>query len=243
MPLLSPEKTILTVRLAGLGGRILAHLIDLIIVAILITISVVGALFSLQFDEGLSQLVSALISVFGFFAYFILFEGLWNGQTLGKKAMNLRVRSADGTPITFMGAFGRNMLRAGDIVPGFYFVGIVAMFTNPRAQRMGDLIAGTIVCYEAPALPIFAPSPHQAGVHRFESAVGELRGMTDSEYLALRRYCDRYPELPVEVQIRLTRELWGPFARRHGIEPIAGVAPIQLAEAVVMRYGRIHGLL
>lgn len=67
--------------------------------------------------------------------------------------------------------------------------------------------------------------------------------MNQEEYDALRRFCDRFPELTPETQTRLLRELWEPLARRRSVPTLPNVHPIFLAEAVVMKYGRQHGLL
>jgi len=175
--------------------------------------------------------------------YFILQEGLWQGQTLGKKAAGLRVIMADGTPITFPAATYRNILRFGDFFPACYLIGFVLMFTNERAQRLGDLAAGTIVIHDPQVKPNFNPAPHRVGVHPFEATVGELRKMTLEEYFAIKRLCDRFPELPPETQTRSIGEIWQPFAEKHGIEPVAGVHPVYLMEAVIMSYGRQHKLV
>lgn len=242
--ILSPEKTILTYRLASLGSRILAHVLDfLIIITVIYGIAAVGIAIGGVLDPEVGISLTVVFAVAFPFLYFILLEGLWNGTTVGKKAVGIRVRMADGTPVTFGGALGRNLLRPADMLPGLYFVGIVAIMTNPRSQRIGDIVAGTVVVHERHAIPRFAPAPHTAGTHPFESHVGELRGMTLEEYNALRRFCDRFPELPKHVQEKMLAEVWRPIATRRSVPSIPNVHPLYLAEATVMKYGREHGLL
>ena len=67
--------------------------------------------------------------------------------------------------------------------------------------------------------------------------------MTIEEYNALRRFADRFPELPTPVQNKLIQEVYQPIARKRGIQPISNVHQLYLAEAAVMKYGREHGLL
>ncbi len=241
---LLPEKVVVSYRLANVGSRIVAHLVDLLIAfALIIVTDLLIGLTLGRVDTGLTSFFTLLVTTFGLFLYFSLFEGLWNGQTLGKKALSLRVRSIDGTPVTFVGALYRNLLRPADFLPFFYLVGMVAIFTNPRAQRLGDLGAGTIVTFEPRAVPRFTPAPHKFGLHPFESTVGNLSGMTLEEYFAIKRLCDRFPELAPAVQQRNIKELWEPFAQRRNVPHIPNVHPVYLMEAVVMSYGRSRGLI
>ena len=247
LTILSPEKTILTYPLAGIGRRVFAQLIDIaaifgITYALINVFSKIMALFGTEGAQALSGALIFLI-VATPFAYFILCEGLWNGRTVGKLACGLRVKMADGTPIKFSSAVGRNLIRLGDFLPMFYFAGLLATFTNPRAQRFGDLVANTVVVRDARAIPKFTPAPHKAGVHPFEPYIGELRGMTDEEYIVLKRFCDRFPELDRLIQDRLVQDIWVPFAADKHIDPIPNVHPLYLAEATVMKYGRQRGLL
>jgi uncharacterized RDD family membrane protein YckC len=246
LPLLTPDKTILYLRLAGLGNRVAAHLIDLLIFAFLMLIlsiflTIVGPLFGTTIAY-LMAFLPVVVSL-GPFAYFILFEGLWNGQTPGKRLFNLRVRMADGTPVTFAAALGRNLLRPADMLPGPYLVGVTAIFLNPRSQRVGDLVANTIVVLDQRRDTRYQTAPHKVGIHPLEHEVGDLRGMTREEYETLRRFCDRYPQLTATTQERLLRETWAPLAERRQVPALPNVHPIYLAEATVMKYGRQHGLL
>jgi len=244
LTILSPEKTILTYRLAGLGSRVGAHIIDLILAGAItfgaaLIVSYIGSVVDSRLASGIVLFMSFILP----FGYFIVLEGLWNGQTVGKKAFGIRVRLADGTPINFVAALGRNIMRPADMIPGLYFVGFLAIFTNAKSQRLGDLIANTVVCYERRSPVVFAAAPHTVGLHPLEVHVGELRGMTQEEYYALRRFCDRFPELSNVTQNRMLTELWMPIARRRNVPSLPNVHPIYLAEAVVMKYGRQHGLL
>ena len=247
---LSPEKTVLTYRLAGLGSRALAHFVDWLIIIVSFYIFTLIAIvfgFSLAFlSSDLSMMaIGAIVLMLSLypFAYFIFFEGLWNGQTLGKKMAGIRVRMADGTPITFAASTGRNLIRVADFLPLLYFLGTVAMFVNPKLQRVGDLVAGTIVTHDVRVVPHFNIAPHRVGIHPLENLVGELRNMTDAQYYVLRRYCDRFPELPPDVQHHLTTSVWMPMSELLGIKMQNDVHPLYLAEATVMKYGRVRGLL
>lgn len=250
LTLLSPEKTILTYRLAGLGSRLLAAFIDSILVVTVASILYSGlmavAALLAPANVDLLSIVSGASNIFfslSPFIYFILFEGLWKGQTPGKKLAQIRVRMADGTPLTFGASVSRNLLRVADFFPALFFGGMISILLSARLQRIGDHVAGTIVTVEDRIVQSFSVAPHRVGIHALESEVGELRNMTDAQYYLLRRYCDRFPELPSEVQDDLTASVWLPIAKNLGIPIRNDVHPVYLAEAAVMKYGRIRGLL
>lgn len=79
------------------------------------------------------------------FALLIAFEAI-TGRTPGKMALRLRVVRASGGRIGFWQAVGRNLLRAVDgLVYPFYLVGIIVVASTARRQRVGDLVARTLV--------------------------------------------------------------------------------------------------
>jgi uncharacterized RDD family membrane protein YckC len=240
--ILSPEKTLLSFRLAPITRRMWAQLLDLMI---LTGISSLATTLSLLFFSALPEFAfafSSFVTAFAFFGYFAISEAKFQGQTLGKKALNVRVISVDGTPITVRQAWLRNLLRIADLLPGAYVVGVTSILANPRAQRLGDMVAGTMVV-EPKVSTNFAAAPHRYGMHHFEQYLAELPNMTLEEYIAMKRLCDRFPYLPAEEQARSIQDLWVPFAERHQVPAFANVHPILMMEAVVMRFSRIHHLV
>lgn len=121
--------------------RILAFLID----AILFT--VVFGVFSnivATISETLGLILGGL-SIVLFFAYFIYFEAEY-GQTLGKMVMDIMVVTEDGNPIDYRESAVRNLLRIIDWIPHpLYIVGLIAIYLTDRNQRLGDLLADTVV--------------------------------------------------------------------------------------------------
>lgn len=240
---LSPEKTLLSFDAATLRQRFLAQFLDLFIIVLILTVvGMVSAAFSFAFGEGATAF-QAFFSTMIMFVYFVVSEGLWQGQTFGKKAAGIRVVSVDGTPITWGQAFMRNILRLADFMPAFYFMGILTSSLNYRSQRMGDLAAGTMVVVTSKYKKHFAPAVHTFGVHHFEQYVPNLDEMSLEEFLAMKRLCDRWPQLPVVEQKKSMNEIWEPFAKKHGVPAFSNVHPIYIMEAVVMKFSRMHHLL
>jgi uncharacterized RDD family membrane protein YckC len=84
---------------------------------------------------------------------FLLIAGVYyfgcestTGQTVGKRLLDIRVKSQDGTPATTRGVAIRTVLRIIDVLPLLYLVGfVVMMVTGTRLQRLGDLAGHTFV--------------------------------------------------------------------------------------------------
>ena len=84
----------------------------------------------------------------------MLFEGLDGGRTPGKRAIGLRVVHSGGEPLSFRGSVLRNLIRVVDLQPSVSgipsgLIGAVCILINKRAQRLGDLVAGTMVVRDA----------------------------------------------------------------------------------------------
>jgi len=156
------EHTAIHYFLAGIFERMVACIVDHIILAILFIIIVIISTFAVA-GMGLElgamlQSFMLLIAVVMAWLYFVLFEGLWEGKTPGKRMMRISVMSAQGTPLQFRQALVRNLLRVVDMLPHlgnlgnlaipFYGLGFISCFVTRKNQRLGDLAAGTIVVQE-----------------------------------------------------------------------------------------------
>lgn len=141
----TPEGVVFSLLLASPIVRMISWLVDaLVIVAATMALrSLVGVFFVIHSDFAIALffIISFTVTI----GYGIALEWLWNGQTLGKRLMRLRVVDENGLNIQFGQIVIRNLLRFVDQLPLFYFVGGVTALINTRAQRLGDLAAGTIV--------------------------------------------------------------------------------------------------
>ncbi len=142
----TPEGVVFSQLLAGPMTRFLAWLIDLFcIFVITLVIGVVLALFQL-ISVGFAQALGLLIQFVLMLGYSIVLEWYWRGQTFGKRVLRLRVMDAEGLRLKFSQVVVRNLLRFVDMLPTlFYLVGGVSCLLSRRSQRLGDLVANTIV--------------------------------------------------------------------------------------------------
>ena len=154
----APEHIVFRYVVAGPARRAVAQIIDLCVcygallilsVIVMVTFAGLEAVTGFKSPVGGSLLDAGVgvILVIAFAAqwlYSFLWEG-FTGRSPGKIALGLRVVMVSGQPIGFGAAALRNVLRAADVLPGTYLVGVVAMALSRRFQRIGDLVAGTMV--------------------------------------------------------------------------------------------------
>ncbi len=140
----TPEGINLSLSPAGPMPRMLAWLVDSLIriVIYIVTFIVLAILGST--GTGIALIITFLVEWF----YPVYFELFKNGQTPGKKSFNLYVVQENGSPVTPAASMIRNLLRFVDFLPLFYGFGLVSMLLNRRFQRLGDLVAATVVLYK-----------------------------------------------------------------------------------------------
>lgn len=159
----TPEQTQLEFPLAGIGSRFLAIAIDTLIQAAAGTVLLLIVVFVTSAKSPVwtaasnwVRAISILTSFSLLFAYFAIFEALWNGQTPGKHLMKLRVIQDSGRPINAFQSVARNLVRIVDAFPGVYVgvyaVGIISAILSSQNRRLGDFVAGTVVVHEKPVL-------------------------------------------------------------------------------------------
>jgi len=156
----TPENVAFGYTVAGIGSRFIAALVDSTIIVLLqlvvIAISVI-AMNGANLANVLGPWVSAILGLVAFllfWGYYIFFEMLWNGQSPGKRWVGLRVIRVDGTPITLAESIIRNLVRLVDFLPIGYGIGVITMFVNERARRLGDLAAGSLVVHDGGQLSL-----------------------------------------------------------------------------------------
>ena len=138
---------------AGVGSRIVAVIVDHIIVGIITAVIAIPMglqMFAMSATGVMDPAVlfGQMMGMWGlsfvlWILYFSYFEGK-SGQTLGKKVVNIKVTREDGKQPTFTDAVIRNVLRLIDMI-GIYILGFILILATEKKQRIGDLAARTIV--------------------------------------------------------------------------------------------------
>ncbi len=162
-----PEGVPLTFEISATGERLLAFLIDVVVVGVVCLVAaLLGGLAGSE-SLGTAFAILALFLITNF--YFIVFEIRGQGRTLGKRALGLRVIDRRGGALSGEAIFARNFLRQVEILgplvvvsapdalwPGaagwlrvcgvaWLVVFAVMPWLNRDRMRVGDLVAGTLV--------------------------------------------------------------------------------------------------
>ena len=148
---LTPENVPIRYRVAGLGSRFLAWLMDSGLIVLLGFAGLLVLVILENVREGIGSAVFLVWLFFLVWGYFLLFEWLWHGQTPGKRLLGIRVINLRGTSIGFIQSAVRNVLRVIDafpplgFIPVLYGLGFLVAACNRENRRLGDLAAGTLV--------------------------------------------------------------------------------------------------
>ncbi|GAB3837895.1 RDD family protein [Hymenobacter jeollabukensis] len=137
---------------ASVGERIAATLLDLVIMLGWVIAWVLINVYLLQLDTNGPGNGSTAFVIFIFalvllplFLYHLLSEVFFQGQSIGKKALKIRVISLNGAPPRFTQYLLRWVLRLVDIDLIYGVVAMACILGSGRGQRLGDMAAGTAV--------------------------------------------------------------------------------------------------
>jgi len=254
----TPEGISLDLVLAGLGSRIAAFLLDLVLQVAFFVLVVAVVVGTLNGGGQTSELVAGGIlsatALLDFIGYFVLCEMLWSGRSVGKKAAGLRVVRTEGTSVGFWSSLLRNVTRLVDMMPGFmYLVGSVLVLVTPKNQRLGDILGGTMVIRERQAAfalqsdtPFDDPrrwvvpgtvgptwyAPASLGLPP-QLANWDVSAVPEQELVLIRRFLAHRDGYQAQARWRLAVELAGrvwPFVSG----PQAPPPPEELLESVVL---------
>lgn len=166
----TPEGVPLPFTIASTGHRLLALVLDLLVIFLGSIAIWIGCLTAMIGGARGLGLAIALIATFTLRnAYFTICEARWGGRTIGKRVAGLRVIARDGGPLTAEAVLARNLTRELEVflplsvlllgrslapgLPGWalllatlwLFVFALLPLASRERLRCGDLVAGTLV--------------------------------------------------------------------------------------------------
>ncbi|MBF6328674.1 RDD family protein [Nocardia transvalensis] len=232
------EAVALELPIARIPTRAAAFLIDVVIQLVLGWMLLVGVLTLVaRLEPDLAWLEAAMVVtvVTVLVGYPTVCETLLRGRTLGKLALGLRVVRGDGGPIDFRHAITRGL--AGAIVDfwmlgGLGAVAVVTSLCSPRARRVGDILAGTVVVHDRARIPLPALAAAPPWLLDWAQQL-DLSGLSEDLALPVRQYLTRFRTLTPEVQTTLGHTLVTAVCTRLRTTPPPGYPPLHILGAVI----------
>ena len=250
----TPELVAIEMPIAGIGSRFVALVVDYLIwTAAFIALFIVAAVVlpalhafadvSGNWAVGIFFLIVFLLQ----WGYFTLFEAFGNGRTPGKRVMKIHVIHRSGRAISFVESLARNLVRAIDYLPSFYVAGVVTMFLNRQNQRLGDMVAGTLVVRDR---EIESPHWGELGTRTITAAAfsavaaitpphlsvvlpaSNLAKLSTGDLEVVERFFSRRLDLDLATRAAIAERIAGALRAKSGLEIPDGVSVETFLEAV-----------
>ena len=253
--IVTPENITFDYHVAGPFQRALAFLIDIgIRTIILIGLYILSLIIDYQLG-GIGHAMFQVVQLIVIWMYGILFEIYMNGQTPGKRILGLRSVTVDGKPMNAMQAVLRNMLRMADTFPlvapaafgvnwgnspvfqlsfiPTFMVGLLVMSMNKRFQRLGDLVAGTMVIVDQKQSTQGLHDVRHPNVLYIASLLPANFKPDQSMSQALAHFIDQRNRLAQQRRDEIAKHLAEPLCKQLKLDP--NINPDLLLQALYYR--------
>jgi len=223
---------VLDVQIAQLPVRAVGALIDIfvIIVGYLLGLMLWAATLT-EFDTALSAAVLIFFTAFAIIGYPLVFETATRGRSIGKIVMGLRVVSDDGGPERFRQVLFRALASLVEIWMLAGSPAIICSILSPKAKRIGDIFAGTVVVSERG--PRLSPPPAMPPSLAWWASSLQLTNLSAGQAEVARQFLSRAAQLDPQLRQQMAYRITGDVLARIAPPPPPG-APPQLVLAAVL---------
>jgi uncharacterized RDD family membrane protein YckC len=236
MSLVTPEGVVVDYSLADAGSRLGAGLIDLFVQLLAVLLLAIPIAFG---NVGLAiSVISWFVVIVG---YPTAFEVWGDGKTLGKRALGLQVRMANGSAVGFLPSFIRNLLRLIDAFPLLPLIGLVFILATKKHQRLGDFAASTVVvrllkknatAVTGPGFVGWDPSRPLVAIMPQELALLDVSMISAADVMTIQSFLTRRWTLDPQTRYQLGMQFFTAVKPRATGLP-TGVPPERALELIV----------
>jgi uncharacterized RDD family membrane protein YckC len=226
------DAVVLDVQIAQLPVRAVGALIDIMVI-------LGGYVFGLilwtatltEFDTALSTAVLIIFTALAIVGYPLVIETATQGRSVGKIVMGLRVVSDDGSPERFRQVLFRALASLVEIWMLFGSPAVICSILSPKAKRIGDIFAGTVVVSErGPKLNL--PPAMPPSLAWWASSL-QLSGLSAGQADIARQFLSRATQLDPRLRQQMAYRIAGDVVAHIAPPPPPG-APPQLVLAAVL---------
>jgi len=210
-------------KIASLGDRVVAQILDfLVMIGYAIAMGIIlfylnQALFNSSFYYPTAFFVTLYLP---FFFYDFICEVFMNGQSIGKKAMEIRVVKIDGSQPGIGSYFLRWILKPVDVFITQGSVAFLTILINGKGQRLGDLAANTTVIklkQDVNLEDILIPKVEE----KYEVVYAQVNLLNDSDIQIIKDVLNHKLNLDMYAYQNLVDKAKFGIARKMGVEPEA----------------------
>ncbi len=245
--IVTPEAVVLEFETAGVGSRGLAKIVDVtiqIVTLLVVVFAVLTAGAGLGGSQGTATAAYIVLLLMAFlilFGYPVLSEILWNGKTVGKAWLGIRVVTREGAPIKFRHAAVRGIIGIVEVYV-FTFIAILTTALSKTNQRVGDMAGGTIVIRErsAASSAVAVSFPPPPGMESYVQSL-DVSNLTSAQYQVIRSFLMRVFQFTPEARMALGVRLANPVALAMKHDPPPMVSPELFLACAASAYQMRHG--
>lgn len=232
------DAVVLDVQIAQLPVRTLSALIDIAVMAIgyLLGLLLWAATLT-EFDTALTSAILLIFTVLVLVGYPLILEAATRGRSVGKIALGLRVVSDDGGPERFRQALFRALASLVEIWMLFGSPAVICSILSPKAKRIGDVFAGTVVINERG--PRLGPPPTMPPALAWWASSLQLSGLSAGQAEVARQFLSRAAQLDRQLRVQMAYRIAGDVVSRIAPPPPPGAPPeLVLAAVLAERHRR-----
>lgn len=199
-------------ELATLQQRIFSHIIDIFIVGFIwlaLTI-IIGAVVgsAAQEDDFGALFLYFFLPIWGFIFYQLVSEVLANGQSLGKKAMNIKVVRLDGEEASLSDYLLRAIFHIVDTGMSLGVLAVLLVSSSGKRQRLGDMAANTTVIQMKQSVRFKLDDILKIDtLDKYEPEYPNVRILNEQDMLFIKNTIARYLEYRNPAHIKAIQEL------------------------------------
>jgi len=231
--LVTGEGVAVEVPAASVASRMASGAIDVVVTVVVL----VGGLLVLGL--GLGGASDAVTGIVGIVWSTVVIVGLpatvetfTRGRTLGKTALGLRAVRDDGGPVTGRHSLVRAMIGYVEV---YLLLGIPALLTamvHPRAKRLGDMAAGTVVVSQRATLRLTPPPGMPVQLLQWARSA-DIAPLPSGLTVAVRQFLSRAPGLSPQSRDTIGLDLLRATLPHVSPPPPGGLHPEVVLSAVV----------
>jgi len=221
---------------AGILDRIGAFFIDLFIIGVYL-IAIFGIMSSVGKGGNWIYLLIAFIPAL---LYHLLMETFMDGQSLGKKALHIKVIKLDGSTAVFFDYIIRWIFRLVDISLTYGAVALFTILFNGKGQRLGDIIAGTAVVRVEHDISL-SDTFYSAIEDGYEPRYPQVAELQDEDIRVIKEVLVAKNEYQPNVYLKLLIQTRSKIEKKIGVEHSPALTSEHFLQIIVKDYNAVFG--